>query len=309
MQLPELADITKMNVQKLQPLSGNYWGVEIEVLRADLIHPVISGNKWFKLKHHLLAAMAEKRQGLLTFGGAYSNHIHAVSYAAKCLGLPSVIVVRGHAPKIHSPTLKDCLTFGSKIVYAGNASYRETDILTHDMKNKYPEYYVISEGGRSALGVKGAAEMLSHVNISGYSHICCAVGTGTMLAGLAQSSASDQQLVGIPVLKVSETNDENILPFILEHAENKNIQMAYGHHEGGYARHTDKLIAFMNEFYKQFLLPLDFVYTAKLFNAVFRLAETGYFPSGSRLLLIHSGGLQGNRSLPQAQLNYSNGTG
>lgn len=307
MQLPESADLTKMNVQKLQPLLSNNRFVEINVLRADRVHPVISGNKWFKLKFHLLAAMTEGRKGLLTFGGAYSNHIHAVSYAAKMLGWPSVIVVRGHTPKVYSPTLKDCLSFGSKLIFAGNESYREQDILTKRMATQHPEYYVIPEGGRSALGVEGAAEMLSPVNTSGYSHICCAVGTGTMLAGLSKTASPEVKLIGIPVLKVEENKDATILPFILQHTKNNNIQMAYGHHEGGYAKYTDKLIAFMNTVFDQYHIPLDFVYTGKLFKAVFRLAETGYFPSGSRLLLIHSGGLQGNRSLPQEHLAYREG--
>lgn len=307
MQLPELADITKMNVQKLQPLHVKYRSVEIDVLRADRVHPVISGNKWFKLKHHLLAAIAERRQGLLTFGGAYSNHIHAVSYAAKYLGWPSVIVVRGHAPKDYSPTLKDCLSFGSKLVFADNESYREQDILTKRMMTQYPDHYLVPEGGRSALGVEGAAEILSPVNTSSYSHICCAVGTGTMIAGLSKTAPAEVQLVGIPVLKVDEKNDATILPFIRSFAKNNNVHLAYGFHEGGYAKYTDHLLAFMNILFNQYHLPLDFVYTGKLFKAIFQLTETGYFPAGSRLLLIHSGGLQGNRSLPQEQLVYPNG--
>lgn len=298
----EIADVTKMKVEKLQGLPTEWNNIRMDVLRADLVHPAVSGNKWFKLKYHIQTAVENGFKGLATFGGAYSNHIHATAYAARSMGLRSLIVVRGQRPDRLSPTLNDCETFGSTLLFTDHRQYREHEKSGIEWTKNYPEYFWISEGGRSPLGLQGIPEMLLPVDLPSYTHICCAVGTGTMMAGLSTELLKHQQLIGIPVLKLDERTDQTILPYVREHAKDKNIFMAYGYHEGGYARCPEALIDWMNSFSLRHGIPLDFVYTGKLFKAITQLAENGYFEKDSRLLLVHSGGLQGNRSLPPGLL-------
>lgn len=302
--LPERVDETKITVQKLQGLPPELSALSMDVLRADLLHPVISGNKWFKLKYHLQEAVSQGCRGLITCGGPFSNHLHATSFAAQRMQWPSVLVVRGNTPVEQSPTLQDCVQMGSRLVFLDRSRFRDKAAMQQAMRQQFPGYYFIPEGGCSALGIRGASDMLAHIPLQQYSHICCAVGTGTMISGLAAALSDEQTLIGIPVLRIHAANDHTIAPFILQHAPIQKVKIIYGYHAGGYARHTPGLIAHMNEMFDRHRIPLDFVYTGKLFNAIFSLARTPCFPKGSRLLLIHSGGLQGNRSLEKGVLAY-----
>lgn len=287
-------------------------GVSLSVLRLDKIHPVISGNKWFKLLYHLEAARQQRAGGLLTFGGAYSNHIVAVACAAAEAGLNSTGIIRGEAPARLSPTLEDAGRYGMRLVFAERAFYKSVsdgadEAFIKEAAERYPGYHIIPEGGSGPLGVRGSAAISRLIDAS-HSHILCAIGTGTMFTGLAggiesresgvgsreSKAGTGRQVIGIPVLK-SEAGwpappAGSIIP---------------GYHFGGYARKTAALLDFMNFFYDHTGIPTDFVYTGKLLFATLDLIEKGYFAPGSRVLAIHSGGLQGNRSLAAGVLRFS----
>lgn len=274
------------------------------MLRLDLLHPVVSGNKWFKLKYHLQQAVNENCKGIITFGGAYSNHLVAAAWAAREAGLPALGIVRGEQPRELSPALKDMLEYGMQLRFVNRRSFADEAQTIAQLKIEFPQHFIIPQGGQSALGVQGAAEILQQAPIESYTHIACAAGTGTMMTGIVQASLPQQQVIGISSLKTESADNNSISAFIEQYGLKKNYRLFTNYHFGGYARRTTALVQFMNQFYHEHGIPTDFVYTAKLFYAVNDLVLHDYFPAGSRLLLVHSGGLQGNRSLPEGTLTF-----
>ena len=274
--------------------------VEVAVLRLDKIHPVISGNKWFKLRYYLEEAKQQEKKTIITFGGAWSNHIVATAAACKINGFNSVGIIRGEETEKLSPTLIASKQMGMRHIFINREDY---------LRKKIPEeldggkYYFINEGGYGIKGAEGAGTILDYCKNESYSHICCAAGTGTMMAGLVNSVLPFQKVIGISVLKNNFDLEENI-KFLLNDKHEKNSRIIHDYHFGGYAKYKPKLVNFMNEFYSQTTIPSDFVYTAKLFYAVNDLIKNNFFPAGSRLLVIHSGGLQGNTSLVEGALIF-----
>jgi len=173
--------------------------VPVDILRLDLLHPIVSGNKWFKLQYYLQDAIAGKKNIIATFGGAYSNHIVATAYAAKEAGLQSMGYIRGENPGKLSATLQDAVKYGMQLAFVDREMYRDKELIIQ--QNHDPQFYWIMEGGYGNLGSKGAADILKVIDTSGYSHILCAVGTGTMLSGLIRASLPGQEVTGISVLK------------------------------------------------------------------------------------------------------------
>jgi len=276
----------------------------VEVLRLDLIHPVISGNKWFKLKEYLKDAKKHNKKLLLTFGGAYSNHIVAAAVAASLNQFKSIGIIRGEKPAILSHTLSEAIKYGMNVYFIGRDDYRQRKIPP-EIFNQYDkeDIYMIDEGGYGEMGVEGAKEILRTTNASIYTHILAAVGTGTTLAGLVQSSSQHQFVLGVSSLKNNYSMQGAIEKFISEKNKNR-LTLIQDYHFGGYAKFTKPLIHCMNEWYRLAGIPSDFVYTGKLFFAVQDLLEKNYFPEQSKILLIHSGGLQGNQSLPNGTLIF-----
>lgn len=301
--LPEnivnLQAITTDSVQL--PLIGNA-GITLDVLRLDRIDPVISGNKWFKLQYYLAGALAAGKKNLITFGGPYSNHIIATACAAAKAGLSSTGIIRGERPARLSHTLQDALHWGMQLVFIPREQYRQknSQAFIEQLLHEYADAAVIPEGGGGELGVKGAAGIMEIPGLTAYTHLLCAVGTGTLLSGLALAAAPHQQVTGISVLK----GFGNQYPATLPETAWKNTGIAGNYHFGGYAKKNGILIDFMNDWYLQTGIPSDFVYTGKLFFGVMDLIAKGYFPEKSRLLAIHSGGLQGNHSLPAKTLVF-----
>jgi 1-aminocyclopropane-1-carboxylate deaminase len=276
----------------------------VDVLRLDLIHPVISGNKWFKLKEYLKDAKILNKKIILTFGGAYSNHIVATAAAAKQNGFNSIGIIRGERPTILSHTLKDAMNLGMNLFFLSRNDYKKKIIPT-EVPGNYNEkdIYVINEGGYGAKGVEGAKTILQLIDSSSCTHIIDVVGTGTTIAGLVEASKKHQSVIGISSMKNNYTLKQETEKFLSE--ENKrHFSLIHDYHFGGYAKYTQQLIDFMNEWYRQTNIPSDFVYSGKLFFAVNDLLEKKYFPSGSKLLVMHSGGLQGNQSLPKGTLIF-----
>ncbi len=288
-------DISKLTVDKVQLPFIEKKRVDLEMLRLDKIHPVISGNKWFKLKYHLENFHSGKYRGILSFGGAWSNHIVATACACFYQNIKCTGIIRSEKPNELSHTLNDAMNFKMDLKFISREMYRQknTDEFLLEIKNEYPDYYIIPEGGTGDDGEKGAGEILNLVDKKYYSHIACAIGTATMFRGIAKTINRYQQVMGIPVIKgfneIQETATAKIFP---------------GYHFGGYAKYNDKLINFMNDFFRQSNIPTDFIYTGKLVFAVCDLIKKDFFSPGSRILLIHSGGLQGNSSLPKGTLIF-----
>jgi len=277
--------------------------IELAVLRLDELHPVISGNKWYKLKAYLAHAAQQQKKAVLTFGGAYSNHIVATAAACAMYGFQSIGIIRGEAPNVLSPTLLDAQQYGMHLHFISREAYRAKWIPpeVYGPFKKW-EIYEIGEGGYGAKGAEGSMDILKSLPAESYTHIIAAVGTGTMLAGLVKAAAKHQQVIGISVLKNNFSVQEAIQKLIA--ASTKKFQIVHDYHFGGYAKHTPELLQFMSDWYHGTGIPIDFVYTAKTFYAAELLIQKDFFKPGSSLLLIHSGGLQGNRSLPPGALPF-----
>ena len=277
-------------------------GVQVAVLRLDEIHPVISGNKWFKLRPYLEEAAAHGKKAVLTFGGAYSNHILATAAACPLYGLQSIGIIRGEVPDRLAPTLTETQQYGMQLFFTSRESYRSGTIPepVYDRFDK-ESIYNISEGGYGEKGMQGSMDIFKSCPAQQFTHIIAAVGTGTMLSGLSNSARSFQKVIGISVLKNNISIEQEIQKLL--HPQKK-VQLLHDFHFGGYAKYTPVLLQFMNDWFAATGIPTDFVYTAKTFYAADQLIRNGIFPPGSSLLLVHSGGLQGNRSLPRGVLCY-----
>lgn len=276
----------------------------IDVLRLDLVHPVISGNKWFKLKEYLKEARQLNKKALLTFGGAYSNHIVATAAAAQLRGFKSVGVIRGEEPAELSATLKDALNFGMELFYASREAYK-SKIIPADVFEVYneDEMYIINEGGYGIKGMEGVKSILEQIDASVYTQIVVAVGTGTTLAGLKSAVGERQKVIGISVMK-NNISLRNEIEVLLPTVKRGQFELLHDYAFGGYAKFNQELIQFMNDWYRLTAIPSDFVYTGKLFFAVNDRFAKNMFSEKDKVLVIHSGGIQGNRSLPKGTLIF-----
>ncbi|NCI45922.1 1-aminocyclopropane-1-carboxylate deaminase/D-cysteine desulfhydrase [Sediminibacterium soli] len=275
-------------------------GISVHILRIDRVHPVVSGNKWFKLSPYLRQAWQEGAHTIATFGGAYSNHIVAAAFAAREKGLQSIGFIRGEAAG-SQPTLEEARSYGMQLRFVERDRYRNKEALVK--QHTQPGWHWVPEGGYGLPGAEGAAAIVTSADTQPYSHILCAVGTGTMMAGLVKAAKPDQTVIGIPVLKNPGAAQE-MMGLLTAEERNKSFAVVPGYDFGGYAKHPPALLAFMREIWDRQSLPTDIVYTSKMVFAAQDLVKKQYFPPGSRLLLIHSGGLQGNRSLPPHSLPF-----
>ncbi len=300
--IDEIVDPSKAIIHPVSSSLAASKKIQLDVLRLDKIHAIVSGNKWFKLKYSLQEAIYQKKDLIVTSGGAYSNHIHATAYSAHKLGLKSLGLIRGEEPRNFSPTLLDARSWDMEFEFLSRGEFRDKDPIYDKVKKNYSNAYLIEEGGQNEHGIQGASEILTAVN-NKYSHICCSIGSGTMMTGLLTKCTQDQEVIGISSLRIS-VKDNELNQFIDEYSGNKKYWISYDYSFGGYARETEELIEFMNKWWKETGIPSDFVYTGKLFFAIMDLIEKEYFPVGSTILIIHSGGLQGNRSLPVGKLLF-----
>jgi len=280
--------------------------LSVDVLRLDKIHPIISGNKWFKLKYYILDALV-KKNSIITFGGAYSNHIIATAQLAKDMQLSSTGIIRGEESNQPSPVLAMAKEMNMKIKFIPRNEYlkRESEGFISGIKSKYPGSLIIPEGGWGEQGIRGSEEIIKVVKNNNYTHILCAVGTGTTFIGLANASDFFQQIIGICVLKGANSMLDEKKRYLADPKKIKNCLINHEYHFGGYAKKNKELFDFMNGLYSKTGIPTDFVYTGKLFYAAFDLIKKDFFPTESKLLLIHSGGLQGNSSLSTGVLNFN----
>ena len=241
---------------------------------------------------------------IITFGGAFSNHIVATAAACKELGLQSIGIIRGEEPKYLSHTLRQALNYDMQLFFTSRENYKQKIIPEAVFEfTDIRDCYIINEGGYGQKGAEGAKEILNIQDNNSYTHIICGIGTGTTLAGLVLAALPHQKILGISVLK-NNIALQNEINQILPPEKQNHFHLFHQFHFGGYAKYTPGLIQFMNEWYKNTSIPLDFVYTGKVFFAADHLIKNGFFQSQSKILIIHSGGLQGNLSLPKGTLIY-----
>ncbi|WKN41565.1 1-aminocyclopropane-1-carboxylate deaminase/D-cysteine desulfhydrase [Tunicatimonas pelagia] len=282
-------------IQQLDNARLNQARVAVSVLRLDKMYPDLSGNKWYKLKYNLQQARAEGKSTLLTFGGAYSNHIYATAAAGKLYDFDTIGIIRGERPKTLNPTLRFAEAYGMQLHFVSREAYRnkESDLFTEQLQQKFGSFYRLPEGGTNGLAIKGCSEILP--TPLEYDFICSSVGTGGTLAGLLVQLAGQKQVLGFPALKGGNFlyDEINQLTTNFNNQSYTNYQLVTDYHFGGYAKANAELITFINHFYQKHPIPLDPVYNGKLFYGLYDLIQQQYFREGTRLLVIHTGGLQG----------------
>ena len=266
--------------------------ISLTIKREDLIHPFVSGNKFRKLKYNLLQAKSENKNTLLTFGGAFSNHIAAVAYAGKEQGFRTIGIIRGDElfDKIEeNPTLKFAQENGMQFEFVTREEYRHKNesAFIEKLKGKFGDFYLVPEGGTNELAVKGCEEILTKEDAR-FDFVCCAVGTGGTISGLINGSLQHQKILGFPALKGDFLTDE-----IRIFAKKDNWDLISDYHFGGYGKVNLELIEFINTFFEETKVPLDPIYTGKMVFGVIDLIHKNYFPAHSKILLVHTGGLQG----------------
>ena len=267
--------------------------IKFSILREDLIHPKISGNKYRKLKYNIIEAQNKGFKKLITFGGAFSNHIAATAAAAQLNDLEVIGFIRGEEIENlidDNVTLSFAKSQGMQFKFISREDYRKKDSeeFLSQLKSEYPDYYIIPEGGTNNLAIKGCEEILNE-DTHQYNFICSAIGTAGTITGLINSLNNNQTVLGFPALKNIDFDQEicKLTPITNKH----NIIDAY--HFGGYGKINDDLITFINEFKLMTKIPLDPIYTGKMLYGIFDLISKNYFKSESKILAIHTGGLQG----------------
>ncbi|MBB1138657.1 1-aminocyclopropane-1-carboxylate deaminase/D-cysteine desulfhydrase [Myroides sp. WP-1] len=267
-------------------------GVELFIRREDLLHPEISGNKFRKLKYNMQAALQANVKQVLTFGGAYSNHIAATAAAGRLLGIETIGVIRGEEVAgvyRENPTLKKAEADGMRFKFITRTAYRNKEDLAFlaELKREFGDFYLVPEGGTNEEAVRGTEEIIQHQDVQ-YDYICCAVGTGGTIAGLINRSWDHQQVYGFPALKGDFLADE-----IKKYTQKENWTLQLAYHFGGYAKYNAELLQFIADFKQNTGILLDPIYTGKLLFGIFDLIEQNKFAQNSKILAIHTGGLQG----------------
>lgn len=316
--------ITDIPLQTLDSAEFNQKQVCVSVLRLDQTDPLISGNKWFKLKYNLAQAKQGGFNTLLSFGGAYSNHLHALAAAGKKFNLKTIGVIRGEEHLPLNPTLSDARNMGMALYYINRKQYRRKQepafinsllqrLQTQAYLSEQDSVYLVPEGGTNALALQGASEICSYIPAD-IDYIGVACGTGGTMAGIITGLNNNQykplynhtNVIGFPALKGArflQQDIQNLLKSYSPSAANnqknhsKQWRLVYDYHFGGFGRMTPELARFIIDFEDKYSIPLDPVYTAKMMYGIVDLINNNYFPPYSQILVIHSGGLQGRRGM------------
>ncbi len=277
--------------------------MQLLIKRDDLLHPPhdlrFCGNKWRKLKYNLIRAKAAGYQQLLTFGGAYSNHIAAVASAGKLFAFTTIGIIRGEEHSPLNPTLQHATEQGMQLHYMSRSEFRrkqEPEVLQH-LQDFYGPAYILPEGGTNSSALQGVEELVAELRaqtvIDTQTYVAVSCGTGGTMAGILQGMAGQGQVLGFPALKgdFMEREIKQLLASEGTSWDNWSIQTDY--HFGGYAKHKPELVSFMADFTQHYGIKLDPIYTSKLFFGVLDLIEKGVFAAGDKVIVIHTGGLQG----------------
>jgi 1-aminocyclopropane-1-carboxylate deaminase len=259
-----------------------------------LLHPVISGNKWRKLKYNLDEALSLGTDTIISMGGAYSNHLHALAYTGKVLNLKTIGIIRGERPATLTPTLQDMESWGMELRFIPRPDYRHYRNFKNwnDLPGLQPYQYWLPEGGANNLALKGVAELGDEIDIP-YDALCVACGTGATFAGLINASSEKISVLGFAALKNAGFLHSDVQSLLSR--EFHNWEIFHDYHCGGFAKLNPELASFMTEFEQKTSIPLEPVYTGKMLYGLYDLIAKGYFKTGQRIIAVHTGGLQGNR--------------
>lgn len=291
-----MPDLLRKNINVPTEFIAQKNGVSLYLKREDLLHPDVSGNKFRKLKYNIDAALRQKKDSVLTFGGAFSNHIAATAAAGKLYNLRTIGIIRGEElggnikkTLQENPTLRFAASCGMQLEFITRNDYRKktSEELLGRLQQKFGDFFFVPEGGTNAYAVKGCEEILDEEEKK-FDIVCCAVGTGGTLSGLINASSDRQRIIGFPALKGGF-----LIPEIERWVHKNNWELAIDYHFGGYAKVNSDLIEFINNFKSQYDIPLDPVYTGKMMYGIFDLMEKKAFPENTRILAVHTGGLQG----------------
>lgn len=286
----------------LQRLSDDItakYGINLSMLRTDLNHPYISGNKLYKLKYNLAEAKRQRKNTILTFGGAFSNHIAATAAAGKENGLKTVGIIRGERTPGLNPTLLFAEEQGMELHFVSRELYRQKGdpVFLQQLQLRdcgIPDAFIIPEGGANKAGIQGCTEITESISIP-FDYICCPCGTGTTLAGIVLSLKEEQKALGFQVLKGENYIRTEVESWLQQFGHIRhNWSVNENYHFGGYAKRTNELLQFVSGFEKLHRIPLDFIYTAKMMYGIYDLIKKGFFGRGQTVIAIHTGGLQGN---------------
>ncbi|PWJ36120.1 1-aminocyclopropane-1-carboxylate deaminase/D-cysteine desulfhydrase [Sediminitomix flava] len=296
--------IINQEVTPIQELSNPIFeqnGVRLFIKRDDLNHPAISGNKLRKLKYNLIKAKEQGHTKLLTFGGAYSNHIYAVAAAGAEFGFETIAIIRGEEHLPLNPTLSFASSKGMKIDYMDRTTFRQKDNedVLEKIKEKWGDFYHVPMGGSNDLAIPGVIELATEIKnqIPDLNYICTACGTGGTMAGIIAGSDKDTKILGFPALKGGEFLAKDIDQYLHLHQNNElpDWELICDYHFGGYAKKKPELLEFIEKIQSEYQIELEFIYTAKMLYGVFDLIKKGYFPKGSKIVAVHTGGLQINK--------------
>ena len=280
-------------------------GIELSMLRLDLIHQEISGNKWFKLKLNIEESKKNGSKTILTFGGAYSNHLHATAYICKQNNLDCIGIIRGEKPACLNNTLQDCKKWGMNLEFVSREEYRLKSNIEYlnNLQSLYGPCYIIPEGGNNLLGIKGCADIVEYIEDM-HNIICLPVGSTATLAGILSKINLEKNVIAFSALKGADYLNEELFSS-LRQLENysRNFEINYNYHFGGFAKYNNELIDFIKLFRNSQKIELDFIYTAKMMYGIYDLIKNNYFKTGSKIIAIHTGGLQGNRSVSDKLFN------
>ena len=277
--------------------------IQLSVLRLDQIHPQMGGNKFFKLKYNLQEAQKLDFDTLLTFGGAYSNHIYATAAAGKHYGFKTIGVIRGEEHLPLNNTLEFAKASGMHLHYISREQYRlkNNQEFINQLKNQFGEFYLIPEGGSNSLAVKGCAEIVTHI-AEDWDYICTPCGTGGTLAGLIMSLKSNQRALGFSALKGGAFLNEEVNALLKGYLsdnqllgfKSKDWEIFTDYHFGGYAKKKPELLAFIKSFQQNHQILLEWIYSGKMFYGIYDLIQKDYFPKGSKIIALHTGGVRAN---------------
>ena len=274
--------------------------ITLLIKREDLNHPIISGNKWHKLKYNLQEAQRQGKKTLVTFGGAYSNHIYAVSAVGKIFNFNTIGIIRGEEHLPLNPTLSFAQENGMLLYYLDREKYRKKNSseILNELKKIFGDFYLLPEGGTNHLAVKGCSEIIDTIK-EDYDYICCPCGTGGTLAGLVSGLKGKKFALGFAVLKGAHFLKKNVSLLIQETGETNynNWDINLDYHFGGYAKFDKQLLNFVFNFSSQNKIPIEPIYSGKMLFGIYDLVSRGFFKKASRIIAIHTGGLQGLKGL------------
>ncbi len=292
-------DFSHITPSPIQPVEDKWLRekkISLFIKRDDLLHPEMSGNKFRKLKYNLIEVKKKRYDTILTFGGAYSNHLYAVAAAGEAYGLKTIGIVRGERPEPLNPTLRFAENKKMELHFISRTQYRSKydEAFIGGLQDRFGRFYLLPEGGTNTEAVRGCTEIIDEIDVD-FDYITCACGTGGTLSGLIAGLDGRKNMIGIPVLKGGEYLKNEIQHLVRDYNGKiyLNWYLETGYHFGGFARFTDELIDFINDFKHRHKIQLDPIYTGKIMFGVFDLIRKGYFSEGSRIIAIHTGGIQG----------------